>query len=149
MILQLPLPMSPNRWPKTSPHRLQVVKDEYRLACWAAAVTQHKPHRDPPPLVTVHAMFLHRVTRGFRDETNMRAAMKWVEDALQQEQLGAMRWRQGLYTLCGYFINDSPDHYRLGDIWQQRCAGKKEECLVLEIVPGESPATTIAKAGRA
>lgn len=58
--------------------------------------------------------------------------------ALRQKQTGAMRWRNGLFDLCGYFVDDDPSHLTLGNVWQNRCSSRKLEELIIEIVPTEA-----------
>lgn len=80
--------------------------------------------------------------RQRRDEDNLNASLKFVLDALRQKQQGAMRWREGLWLPCGYFVDDDPEHMKLGDVWQEVCS-KDLECVVLEITDlAPAPTTT-------
>lgn len=127
----LPLPISPNRREK-HPIKQQVQKDEYRKAAWEAALRQHKPSRDPPAKVVVKATLY--LAKLLRDDDNANGSVKWVLDALRQKQQGAMRWRQGIADLCGYFIDDDPSHLTLaGKVQQVKVAHRKEERCELEI----------------
>ncbi len=130
LILRLPIPPSPNRLPSNG-FALQRVKDRYRGSAWVAACQQTRPTLDPPEHVTLHAMFLF--CRKPRDEDNLKASLKFVLDALRQKQQGAMRWRHGLYDKCGFFVDDDPIHFTLGEVWQNRCSSRKAEELIVEI----------------
>jgi hypothetical protein len=91
-------------------------KRKYQTTCWAAAISQSRPSRDPAGLVKVDAHFrLHNL----RDETdNLPASLKWTLDALRQAQQGSVGWRQGVYDKCGYFLDDDPRHLSTGAITQ-------------------------------
>jgi len=132
MKLVLPIPPSPNGWKRTHPVALQVQKDEYREAAWVRAISQVKPTRDPPELVTIRATFY--TARCTRDEDNLTASMKWVIDALKQRQTGHVRWRQGIADLCGYLVDDDPAHLTLDKPVQVRVKTKREERLEVEII---------------
>jgi hypothetical protein len=108
------------------------MKDEYRSRAWVQAIQQHRPLRDPPEHVTLHAMFL--MCRKMRDEDNLKGSLKFTLDALRQKQTGKMRWRHGLFPSFGYLIDDDPAHMTLGDVWQERCASRDWEELIIEIV---------------
>ncbi len=105
----LPLPPSPNEYPG---HYMQItrVKNSYRAECWNAAVSQQRPPRDPPAHVTISPAFF---TSRTWDADNLASALKFPLDCLKQLQRGRMRWRSGLYTACGYFIDDDPGHMTL------------------------------------
>lgn len=130
MRLTLPLPPSPNRL-KRNPFALQAQKDEYREACWIAALRQSKPDRDPPTKVALAATFY--LARTMRDEDNLRASLKFPLDALRQKQTGAMRWRNGLADKCGYFVDDDPGHLTIALVEQVKVSTVKEERLVLTL----------------
>jgi hypothetical protein len=129
--LTLPIPPSPNRW-KKHPMAQHVQKNEYRAACWLAAVQQHKPVRDPPERVRISATFY--LARLIRDEDNATACLKWAIDCLKQEQTGEMRWRQGIADACGYLTEDDPAHMVLDKPVQVRVKHRSEERLELVIV---------------
>lgn len=124
------------------------MKREYQARCWFEAVRQERPDENPPVMVTVHAMLL-RCNRGtFRDEDGLKGGLKFLLDALAQKQRGDLSWRSGLFVDRGYFVNDSPRHLRLGEVWQEKCATKDLECMVIEILPTWPAPTTLARAGR-
>lgn len=127
--LTLPLPPSVNTWPR---HGLQLhrKKNEYRKMAWARAVTQARPLRDPPARVRVEARFY---LRNLRDEDNLKGSLKWAMDALTLKQTGSLRWRQGVYDLCGYLVDDSPDCCRIGRPEQE--IDRKNPRLELTITP--------------
>lgn len=103
--LVLPLPESQNVAPGRHHMAKHRAKNEYRRACWVAAVQQKKPTADPPPKVTVSAHF--RV-RNLRDDDNLAQSMKNVLDCLKQRQSGKLHWRCGVYEWAGYFVDDNP-----------------------------------------
>lgn len=102
----LPIPPSRNKVEKAHPIHTHKAKRKYQRAAWAAAVSQHKPFRDPPEQMMIKCHF--RLYGPLRDEDGL--DVKWVLDALRQHQVGNQRWRRGLYTECGYFVDDSPRH---------------------------------------
>jgi len=107
--LDLPLPFSQN---DIASHHMEEhrEKNRYRKATWAEACAQQRPTLDPPEVVRVGALF--HVGRLW-DDDNRAQAMKWILDCLKQRQTGSLRWRQGLFDLCGYFVDDDPDHLHL------------------------------------
>lgn len=130
MRLTLPLPPSPNQWPShhLAHHR---AKFEYQRRAWLRAIQQHRPLRDPPRHVRVVAVLHH--TGQPRDQDNAVASLKWALDALKQRQAGALRWRQNAYDLCGYFIDDDPEHLMLASVGQHRVRRRDDRRLELEI----------------
>ena len=127
--LILPVPPSPNRWP-SHPLARQREKNEYRKRCWAAAIVQAKPDRDPPCEVRVSAtLYLCRL----RDEDNASASLKWTLDALKQRQEADPWWRQGIADQCGWFVDDSPVHMSLGDVTQERVPKRKHERVEITV----------------
>lgn len=107
--LWLPIPPPPNRTRFGSPRGAHFEKKAYQKAAWLAAVTQQTPDHDPPSKVIVSAHF--KLYGPLRDEDGL--DLKWVLDALRQEQRGKLGWRQGLYVPCGYFVDDDPAHLTL------------------------------------
>lgn len=69
-----------------------------------------------------------------RDQDNLVASLKWVLDALKLRQDGSVAWRLGVCDMMGYFVDDSPEYLKLGDVWQNRCS-RDQQALVLEIEP--------------
>lgn len=129
MILLLPLPPSRNVVEGLRhPLHAHTAKRRYQKKCWAAAVSQQKPDRDPPEHVTIRAHF--RV-HNLRDDDGL--DLKWVLDTLRQAQTGNLRWRKGLYDECGYFIDDDPAHLTL--LKSTQAVDRKNKSLTLEILP--------------
>ena len=114
MILSLPIPPSPNDGAghPIAQHR---IKKAYQKKVWAHAISQCKPLRDPPQKVLLSADFF---VHNLRDEDNLEASLKFLIDALRQKQAGSLDWRQGVYYLCGYLVDDDPEHMTLGDVTQ-------------------------------
>lgn len=135
--LTLPLPPSPNRW-KKHPLAFQRQKDEYREAAWLAAIQQHKPTHEPPPMVLLVATLY--LARMMRDDDNLKGSMKFPLDALRRNQTGAMRWRNGLYVEQGYFVDDDPKHLTIVRVEQIKVAKVADERLVLTLEPAPSTA---------
>lgn len=128
MRLVLPVPPSPNKW-KSNPFAQQAQKDEYRELAWVRALKQHRPLRDPPARVRVHAtLYLCKL----RDEDNATGSLKWALDALRSEQRGHVRWRQGIADKCGYFVDDDPSRLTL-TVEQVRVKKRADERLELDI----------------
>lgn len=113
-LINLTLPLPPDPW-AIPPHPMEraKVKNRYRREAWAAVIQQEKPWIAPPAFVEVTAVFF---TQNPWDEDNRTAGLKFILDALKQEQTGNMRWRQGISDRCGYFIDDDPGHMRLTGI---------------------------------
>jgi len=128
-ILVLPKPPSPNT---RSAHPLAEYKrkNDYRRECWATAIKQTKPPRDPAAMVVVSAMFY--VTH-LMDPDNLAASLKYVYDCLKQKQTGHVRWRQGVYDKCGWMIDDDPAHLTIASIGQKRVPRKVLVRLELEL----------------
>ena len=129
--LVLPLPVNRNTTDGMHWGSLSRLKNKYRAECWYQAIGQHKPLRDPPELVTVSAMFF---TGKPWDADALTGALKFPLDALRQKQTGKMRWRSGLYSACGYFVDDDPKHMRLGTVAQEIDAKNRRLELTLEWV---------------
>ena len=132
IILDLPLPPSPNAVATHNPLHLHGSKRKYQKKCWAVAIAQAKPPRDPALAVRVDAHFrVHNI----RDEAdNLPASLKWVLDSLRQKQQGKLNWRQGIYDKCGYFIDDNPRHLIKGDVTQVIDRKNKGLTLVLTVI---------------
>ena len=130
MILLLPLPPSRNRVEsfRNGLHS-HTAKRRYQRKAWAAAVGQERSRRDPPARVRVSAHF--RLYGPLRDEDGL--DLKWVLDTLRQHQTGKLRWRQGLYDECGYFVDVSPEHLELGSVTQE--IDRLNRGLVLTLEP--------------
>ena len=130
LTLELPLPDSPNRAPAhhMARHRW---KRAYQRAAWIAAVAAAKPLRDPPPFVRVTA---HMRVHIPRDDDNKHASLKFVLDALRQSQK-SRKWRGGLYSECGYFVDDDPKHLELVNVSQE--VNRKDKGLMLVLEWGE------------
>lgn len=129
LTLDLPIPPSPNRIPTRNHMARHRSKRKYQRKAWTAAILQEKPPRDPPEHVTVSAHF--RV-HNLRDADNLKASLKWVLDALRQAQTGK-DWRNGVYSKCGYLIDDDPAHMTLGKVTQE--LDRKNKGVVVTIVP--------------
>lgn len=140
MRLVLPVPPSPNDWPRHA-MALHRAKNKYRRICWMEAIQQHRPDREPPPLVVVLATY-HTVRR--RDADNLVGGLKWVLDALKREQRGDVAWRQGVADLCGYFVDDDPGHLRLGRVAQERTEHFDDERLEVELIDADGALTNAA-----
>lgn len=112
--LTLELPPSPNALPRNHMARHRQ-KNEYRRTVWMQALEQTRPFRDPPAHVEVSPIFF---VYNKRDEDNLAASLKWVLDALKQDQRGKLDWRQGVADRCGYFVDDDPKHLTLGKLRQ-------------------------------
>ncbi|NIR76743.1 MAG: hypothetical protein GWO12_16830 [Gemmatimonadetes bacterium] len=104
--LTLPVPPSPNEWPK-HPMQLARKKNHYRRQVWIEAIQQHKPWMEPPHKVVASATFY---VWNKRDEDNLTASLKWTLDALKRDQTGKMHWREGVADMKGYIIDDDPEH---------------------------------------
>lgn len=129
LVLVLPVPPSPNKW---ATHRMvqHRQKRRYQAQCWAAAIQQQRPPRDPPARVRLDATFY---IRNRRDEDGLKGSLKWALDALRQQQMGSLRWRQGLYDECGYFVDDNPRVCEVAEPVQH--IDRKEPHMLLRIVP--------------
>lgn len=130
LVLTLPIPPSPNRVSTRNHMARHHSKRKYQKRAWSVAVNQVKPFRDPPEHVTVHAHF--RV-HNLRDYDNLDASLKWALDALRQKQTGK-DWRRGLYSQCGYMIDDDPAHMTKGQVTQE--IDRKNKGLTLTITYG-------------
>lgn len=128
--LLLPVPPSPNARPR-HPQASHRAKNQYRRTCWMEAIQQHRPDRQPPPLVVVFATY-YTIQRW--DADNLVGGLKWVLDGLKQKQHGDIAWRQGVADLCGYFVDDDPGHLRLGRVGQERVEHRTDERLEVQIV---------------
>lgn len=128
--LRLPLPPSINAMGSMHPIYRGTTKRRYQRSAWTHAVSQLQPLRDPPEHVTVSAHF--RV-HNLRDEDNLTGGLKWVLDALRQNQTGSLEWRQGVYDRCGYFVDDDPKHLSLGSVTQELLRSDKGVTLTIEV----------------
>lgn len=134
--LTLPVPPSPNRVPTRHHIARHQSKRRYQREAWADAIRQVRPFRDPPGHVTVHAHFrFHNV----RDEDNLKGSLKWALDALRKRQSGK-DWRAGVYSLCGYFVDDDPTHMSLGRVTQEIDRKNKGLTLTIEYDEPEAAA---------
>lgn len=115
LVLTLPVPPSPNRVNTRNHMARHRSKRKYQKRAWSVAINQAKPWRDPPAHVTVHAHF--RV-HNLRDHDNLKGSLKWTLDALRQKQSGK-DWRNNVYSLCGFLVDDNPEHMTLGEVTQE------------------------------
>lgn len=130
IVLELPLPPSPNTVNSRNPLVRHAAKRKYQRKAWREAIMQVYPMLDPPQRVTVSAAF--RVW-ALRDEDNLAASLKWVLDALRQRQTGK-DWRDGVYSQCGYIVDDSPEHMTLGAVTQT--VDRKNKGVTVTIAEG-------------
>lgn len=113
--LVLPVPPSVNDWP-SHPMELHREKSSYMRDVWVEALQQTPPMADPPERAVLFARFY---VWNLRDEDNLKGSLKWLVDALKQEQTGKMRWRDGIAETKGYFVDDSPRHLTILEPVQQ------------------------------
>lgn len=130
LTLTLPVPPSPNAVNTRNHMARHTSKRKYQKRAWSVAIRQQKPWRDPPEHVTVHAHF--RV-HNLRDGDNLKASLKWTLDALRQAQTGK-DWRNGVYSKCGYLVDDNPTHMTLGRVTQEIDRKNKGVTLTIEYV---------------
>lgn len=131
IVLDLPLPPSVNVIDGLARTHIMAVhgaKVRYMREAWREAIRQHQPLRDPPPHVTLSAHF--RV-HNLRDEDKLSAGLWWPIDALKQAQSGK-DWRAGVYSLCGYFMDDDPKHLTVAKPTQEIDRKHKGLTLTLE-----------------
>ena len=135
LTLVLPLPPSPNRRAGNF-YVAHSAKRKYQLAVWAAAYQQVVPPLEPPERVRVSARFY---VHAKRDPDNLTASLKYVLDALRQQQ-SSRAWRQGLGAWRGYFVDDDPAHLELGDVEQAVDRKNKRLELTIEDYPRKAAA---------
>lgn len=142
--LDLPLPMSVNRWPS---HALELHRaaTEYKRRCWLAAIAQARPLADPPARVV---LLVEVSGRKLRDDDNAAGSLKWLIDALKQRQTGAVRWRRGLYAKRGFFVDDDPEHLEL-HVHQQRGPARCRVTITPRAVAGDDAAADAPVVARA
>lgn len=128
--VRLVLPLPPSNQHSTAHGMAQVRRrNAYKRECWQAAVKQVVPSFKPPARVRVCALFN---VRNLRDDDNLAASLKLVLDALKLRQRST-RFRGGLYSERGYFVDDDPQHLALEKPAQR--IDRKAPSLLLTVEP--------------
>lgn len=134
--LDLPEPPSRNKIERLNWRAKRGTIRRYKADVWAAACEQVRPSPEPPAAAVIDA---HLRLWNPRDPTNLEGDMKYVLDALKQRPAtnDNLRWRDGIYIMRGYFIDD--DQVTWGTVTQEVDRGRRGVTVTIRPVPERTP----------